>query len=88
MSRSQLLEIAQKVYNSRDSVADRQEKKFSCSVIAALGETNKRGNGGNRPGEGGQGQHHLMGSESRSVGVQTKLTTKRPAHSSDHRGGV
>lgn len=56
MSRSQLLEIAHKVYNSRDSAADRQGKKFTCSVIGALGETDTRGNGGgDRPGEGVQG---------------------------------
>lgn len=53
MSKSQLVEIAQRF--SRDSAADRQGKEFSCSVIGALGETDKRGEEGKRPGGGVQG---------------------------------
>lgn len=62
MSGSQFfLEIAQKVYNSRDLAADGWGRQFYDAVIAALGETDKRRNGGNRPGEGVQGHTRIIG---------------------------
>lgn len=53
MDMSQLLEMAQEVYNSHGSADDIKGKKLrgDCSP----GEANKRGNGGNRPEEGVQG---------------------------------
>lgn len=57
MNSPQLLETAQKVYCSRDPVKDRQGRRlcWEGKEIAALGETDKRGNGGKGPGEVVQG---------------------------------
>lgn len=47
----QLLEIAQNVYSRQDLTNDSLGRKFSHVVIAALRETDKRGNGDDRPRE-------------------------------------
>lgn len=39
MNRSQLMEVAQKVFNNRDSQEEKQEKRMARAVVAALQET-------------------------------------------------
>lgn len=48
MNNLQLLGIAQKVYNSHDTMEDKQNKKLTRAVVAALRETDVR-----KPGCGG-----------------------------------
>ena len=55
MNRSQLLEIAQKVYNNRGTMEDTQNKRLSQAVVAALRESNipkPKGKGPRPPGKG------------------------------------